>query len=758
MTAIHVVVRPRPARSPAPDLLPGFGLFDVVVDGVNLTARIGDAQAQTVLADFGHALSDLVTGQRRRAVVQLYSDAEPWELGLEVDGPDVLVCVYRAGSAPELAVHERRVELVALVRGVAEAIGNVDRTDLPPAVSASMDASIKVLESARVTGSVRRQTTQVSVAPRGARGLALSAQASVRVEPEGENDQGQVERSDLHALLFVGSFAVTARGKTAKIDPVPLFLVAERLVELSDEVLRSAQAARLVYRRCQVGQVRLGVRLTPSDRKVALTVGSTRRTVSEGLTFPQLLPSALAETSARFARSLCEAVLSADPSQNQNLRLTALQSEAAALLDRARSPSAELELTNPRPDDYRPFATLRRPPSSAGTWAEGGQMRFMARWMATVPHLDLQSVFLSGPRVIVGTDREIVSLHKNSGEVEWRQAVPRAGTLVTPSSLVRIHPDGRIGLFDLESGRHKASLRLVPRADGGASGAVVHCPGLPKLLALAEGDRRVTAVDLMSGEIRWRFTANRPAAVRVRRAGKLLLVAGGDSVLVALDVATGELVWRARAALPFSGEMVVDNDDAFALTAAAQSGGHLYCYDAWSGALRFTAAIAERPILGQLPLVTRSAVVVPIRSPRGVGARAFARGTGEPLWQLEPGFFPKNSAWIAVDDCIVVNTASGTLTALDAATGAFRFNHAFAGGLEADQPRRLEPVLREGALFVPQHQVHVVRPRDGAVIGTVPTDLIADVLRVDTDCSVVVAEESGHVAAFGAGPRLVRVK
>jgi hypothetical protein len=52
----------------------------------------------------------------------------------------------------------------------------------------------------------------------------------------------------------------------------------------------------------------------------------------------------------------------------------------------------------------------------------------------------------------------------------------------------------------------------------------------------------------------------------------------------------------------------------------------------------------------------------------------------------------------------------------------------------------------------------VVRPRDGEVLGTVPTDLIPDLLRVDERCDVYVAEESGHIAAFGVGARLTLVK
>ena len=66
--------------------------------------------------------------------------------------------------------------------------------------------------------------------------------------------------------------------------------------------------------------------------------------------------------------------------------------------------------------------------------------------------------------------------------------------------------------------------------------------------------------------------------------------------------------------------------------------------------------------------------------------------------------------------------------------------------------------LRNGALFVPHVDVHVFRPSDGthrAAIG--PCDAIPDLLRVDERCDVYVAEESGHMVAFGAGPRLTLV-
>ena len=72
---------------------------------------------------------------------------------------------------------------------------------------------------------------------------------------------------------------------------------------------------------------------------------------------------------------------------------------------------------------------------------------------------------------------------------------------------------------------------------------------------------------------------------------------------------------------------------------------------------------------------------------------------------------------MAVDDVIVVNSEGGELLGVGAHDGQIRYRHVFGGATDGDRPRRLEPVLRSGALFVPQSEVHVVRPRDGAPLG-----------------------------------------
>jgi hypothetical protein len=228
--------------------------------------------------------------------------------------------------------------------------------------------------------------------------------------------------------------------------------------------------------------------------------------------------------------------------------------------------------------------------------------------------------------------------------------------------------------------------------------------------------------------------------------------------MVALDATTGDVVWRACDRLPFTGDMSVSGNDVFAITGGAQGNSWLHAYDVWSGEPKWKTEIEERPVLGQAPLVSRDQVIVPVRDSRGCGARALSRNSGEETWKVDTGYFPRSAAWTMVDDLLMVNGATGTFSCMEAATSALRYRHVFAHDLASDQPRRLEPVLRCGAVFVPQHAVQAIRPADGAVIGVVPSDLVPDLVRVDDRWGVLVAEESGHLSVFSVAPLLVRVK
>lgn len=754
MTAIHVVVRPGPSSQPL--LAPLAGLLDIVVDGVNITARVGETQSFSLLSELAHAVAALAAGRRTRATAQICGEDQAWEIGLEADGASTLLTVFRAGSCPEVAVYERRVETSALRQGVLEALEHALSAAIPTNVASFLESARAQLRGVAPSPKrIERRLVQDRVEGPLVGGIRLAANASFRMgSPERRAGAALVERSDLHSLLVRGSLKISNGQRSVTLERAQLFLLTERLLWMAEDVLDSWQAARPVFRRVHLETARLAVRRGPGESPVALTISLASSSGPQSLTLSDLEPASFVEAVAEFAEGLSACIQKHDPTQAQNLRLAVLLENARLLRDRLDDVRADDVVTNHEPDTYRSFGLPSVAPKADGLWSAGGHMRFSPRWVAAVPHVDLRSTFLCGDRLIVGSSREVACLEPETGAIAWRVSSDRAATVATPLGVARLHTDGRLRLHDLATGELRSVTRLEPRAGGGAAGALVNTPGLPRLLLVAEGERCITAVDLVSGDVRWRYRSRRPATFRLRRAGKLVLVTGGDSALLALDVSTGDVVWKLRDRLPFSGDIGVVGDSALAVCSTPVGSARLHHIDLWTGAVRWSTDLDEQPVFGQTPLVTGQHVLVPTRDRRGVGVVGMSLDSGEVRWEHAPGLAAPATAWLAFDGLAVANSAAGTLLCLDTASGEVLYSHVFSRHVEADQPRRLEPQLRRGALFVPQHEVKVLRPRTGELIGEVPCDLIPDLLQVDDSCNLYVAEESGHLAAFSAGAQL----
>lgn len=765
MSALHVVIQPRPDAAPSGSLSSVYGLFDVVVDGVNITARIGQVEAMTLLCDFAQSFSRLMLSDRPRQSLQLHADLETWELGLERDGQDVLLTVYRERPISTVAVWERRVSSEDLRRALLAAVEDVCQSSalserkLGP-LRANLALAQRALLPAIADALPRRQLQERRVALLGGDSFRLGAQLLLRTEVSSPNSRlannSRLETADLHALLAEGTLSFELSTQQCHATSAQVFLDAEQLVALCHELWTNVEGARPIFRRAGLSSSTFTLRWGPDADKLELKVRLDDRGRERTL-FGELSARDFCATGATFARSVCQAFIEADPQQLRNLRLKALQQQAEALLQRVACSDDDETLSNPDPASYRLLPTTQRR-LKKGIWEQGGKMRFMPRWVATVPGIDLTSTFLCGDRLVIGSNRETACLDRQNGNILWRQRTERARAVLSPSGLLRIAPNGKLSCLDLGTGENRFELQLNPRPNAGYTGSVVDTPGLPKIFAVTEGDRQVTAIDLPSGRVRWRYTAPRATALRARRAGKLLIVAGKDPTLVALDIASGEVVWRQRQRLPFTGDLVLDRDSIFAVVGTPGGRCALLHIDAWSGNVLWQTELDEKPELGRLPLVTPQVVAIPSRDEHGSGVRAYQRSTGALLWQHGPGLAAPLTVWLTFDDCILANTAAGVLLCLDANTGAARYSQVFARNAAGDQPRRLEPVLRSGALFVPQQRVHVVRPRDGELLGTLPSDLIPDLIRVDERCDVYVAEESGHIAAFGVAPRLTLIK
>jgi PQQ-like domain len=830
--------RRRPARE----------VIDVFIDGANVTAHVRETHGAFVLRDLALALVDLARRPRGKAAVRFYD--EPWELCVERFGATACLSVYRVSREPMVAVYDRAVPFDDVVTASREAIERVlaDR-ETSAATSLDLSSAVDLLRAiapaSHAADAAVPDAVPVVVEPdrdaplsfgaefairEGARAVRAAVPRLAAEEDEvGDGDGDTVERSEVHALLFRGRVRAEIRGRAVDLGDCHPVLVAERLLELSRRAFDAWEHGLALHERGEVAGILVGIRVS-ADGDLALTLGASRGGARRAVhTFPALGVADVLEASLAFGRSLVRAILRRDRSQGGNLRLGALRRALREASDALRAASQSDTKVNPAPEPYRAFAAaLDEARQGATAPAPAGRLRYAPSWRAIVPGIDLRATYLCGDRLIVGAATEMWALHRETGKVLWRSDVPRGTSVVTPGGIARLTPDGHLRVYDFGSGEPVLRARIAPRSGAPIAGAVVHLPGLPRLMVVTEGEHHLVAVDLTTGEPRWRWSwraarGSTRGAPRMKRGGRLVYFTCGDGALTALDVMSGAVVWRVRDRLRFRTPPSIGRDALFVVSGGAHGAACLYCIDPYSGAVRWRAPLGapstpctvEGP-----PLVAQSqkgagTVAVALRT--GGAHRAFAgvtlatfrvddgaavRGgaSGVSARVQTPGtpgahgnggpeaIAPVGTSWLAVDDAFIGNAPTGEIVAFDAQSAELRWRHVVGPRpLEADVPRRLEPVLRSGALFVPSSLVThadaprgrsvgspsnadehgasradyasagvcIIRPSDGKLLGSIaPTDAIPDLLRVDEHCHVYAAEESGHIAAFGALPRL----
>src|SRR4051812_2325239 len=118
MTGLTLVAL-RPVATPRePDLSPVHALLAFLTEGSRLVPRLEEVEARELVYELGNAVLELSSEQRSRVVVRLCTRPEPWEIGMERSGRDLLLSVFQGGAIPDVAVFERRVDGRAVIQGV----------------------------------------------------------------------------------------------------------------------------------------------------------------------------------------------------------------------------------------------------------------------------------------------------------------------------------------------------------------------------------------------------------------------------------------------------------------------------------------------------------------------------------------------------------------------------------------------------------------------------------------------------------------
>jgi outer membrane protein assembly factor BamB len=700
----------------------------------------------------------LAEGQRRKAILPLA--ASTGEFAMVRRGEHALVSYYDGGPVPQLFVRDRAVPLSRLCTLCADAADELAEQSGQQAVQRT--ARLVAERARRAQLAPDRRAAPVALVKRGGAqsggSSALEFGFSVRVVPGEAEGSDAGARADVHALLFDGELWAFMHGRRIALLRGAVFPAVVRMVNAARAVVDAWESQRATHLKLKAGEFGIGMRLEKSAR---LTLTLTRGS-GDMLTLPASDVPSVVLPILRLGAELARTVVSTDRAQSRNLRLSALRDEVRALRRTVRARSSQKSFTNSDPDLLRASAAAQPPREAPRTTpaleSHPGKLRLSLRWRAEIDGLDASSTFLCGDRLVIATARTQLALGRDDGELLWMRHAMAAGSWMAGTTLVSVNPEGEVELCDVSDGETYARSRIAPRVGGLLSGLCAGGRNTPPVAVITEGRDRLVALDVRTGEPRWRFRSRGRGNFRLTRAGRILLVVSGDSTLHALDVASGEVAWRWSDPGRLSLAPVVTRDHAVAVVGHPGSpAGALLCFDLFSGELVFRTDLEGAPLTS--PVVTDQLAVVARERAGQVGLAGYDLPSGALRWAREDPGLGEGGSPLIVDQHLVVNTPGGSAFAIELSRGELRWEKRMADPARDDVPRRLEPVLRGGALFLPSASVHVVRPADGSVIGgPISEGIIPDVMRVDERGWLYLAEESGHIEAYAPAPNLRLVR
>lgn len=703
------------------------------------------------LAELTAATTALAIGAKRKVLLPLASAAVEYALVRRKDS--ILVSCYGTASAPVVYQLDRKVALQRLLNTCAQAMLDAAAEEREPT---ARQIALRVAERAMATkvapdpegglGPINQRGGELD-APDEQVPLAFGYEAAIY--PSSSSSSSRSSRADVHALLFEGHLWAFVRGRRLSLVQGPILLAAHRMVVAVRTLVDSWDSARPTHVRLRAGVFQIAMRKS-SHQLVSVELSSEGR---GDLTATSLTIAEAALPILKLASDLLRSLVASDRGQSRNLRVRALREEVRVLRREIRSRRSADSFVNLDPDRLRIHHEVEAPRDSSDRLPS---LLFDERWRICLEGLDANSVFMCGDRLVIATQTHVVAVSRESGEVLWARPGQASTTMMAGSVLIRLSVDGEVDLCDVTDGEPYCSTHISPRIGGPPVGLMAGGGKIPPVAVITEGSDRLVAIDVRTGEPRWRFASRKGGEFRLTKVGRVLLVTCGEDAIHALDIATGEDVWRFAERGCFQLAPLVSKETVVAAAVRGARDGALFALDLFSGELRWQRELAGPPT--SRPYAAANVALVS-RAGKEASLCAHSLHDGETLWETKDPGLGIGGAGLTIDDTWVVNAPFGQLTALDVATGELRWSANLADALADEIPRRLEPVLRGGALFVPASSVHVIRPADGRrLAASLPCDLVPDLMRVDERGWVYVAEESGYLAGYAPKPMLTLIK
>jgi hypothetical protein len=708
------------------------------------------------LVELTTAVTSLCTLKHRKRLIPLPD--HPIEYALVRRGKFVDVSRYESGGFRDPDLVNRPVVADLLLAACARAA--LSRAEAEPE-GTGRQIALRVAERA-----LRARVTPDDVSPsfheiRGGidpaeiDGAKLAFRFEAKVPVSHEAASRITSHADAHALLFTGKLEAYVHGKRVVLCDGLIALPIERLVRSVQHILDARDEGRPIRKRVLSEGFGVEVKCARPDA-IAITLASVH---TEPVTASELDVSEMALPILTLASDFVRALTSVDRSQHKNLLVRELREEIRELRRRVRHRRRDESFVNEDPDRLRlaPRAAPRRAPERV---ALGTQLppRFSERFSIAIDGVDTDSVFLTEHALIVGGCDNTVALARDDGRILWARESKGHRLTLAGDRLLREGPDGAIDVCEIAEGETLFEL-------GGQSGEsatqrpIVAGGGpIPRIAVISEGLDRLSALDLRTGERRFRFATRTRKPVYAAARGRMLVLADEEGAVHGLDIATGDVVWRFTADTRFVDTPVLDEDTVLVRSAGgADARGCFYAIDLFRGNL-----LHRLPIDGHVraaPLVAGDRMLVVLRRAGEPLLCAYGLRDGRPLYEIDDPGLASGAGALVHEDTLYAHGAWGELSALRVRDGVTRFRTEISGGEGDELPKSLVPIVHGGVLVLPGNRVSMVRMEDGLPIRIVlPSDLIPDRLLVGENGWIYVAEASGHLAAFAPVPQLSLVR
>lgn len=316
-----------------------------------------------------------------------------------------------------------------------------------------------------------------------------------------------------------------------------------------------------------------------------------------------------------------------------------------------------------------PWPQFQGGPSHSGALADGPQPPFRVRWTLPAPAGDALSpaVVAEDSAVTLGSEAVYV-VDLASGEA--RELAPRAGGPLSSPALAEI--EGATLVLYLEG----------PAADEGASPSPTLSPGTdatgsPTPSPDAEGEdvSSLVAVDLGTGEERWRAPLAGIARSGVAVDGETAFVGDATGTMYAVRVASGDILWTASLGGRVDTPLAVAEGAVYAIARDHDASRvTIGAFDATSGERRWPPkSLQANSTAGSAPAAGEGVVVVGAAD-RFV--RALSLDAGEERWSsLALSLFSPSTSPALTGGSLYVVDVGGGVYRLDADDGERGWSH-----------------------------------------------------------------------------------